>query len=80
MFPYKELANSIIITAVNDYRNLLKRKKWLEREPRYNGVRIHSVVTDLKIIEDFFHSEWFTLLSDINPGDIIKKIRNEVEQ
>lgn len=67
---YENLANAIVEQAVKDYiraRRVLKKNK-------------DSI--DAKRIEkeslNFFHSNWFNALTDINSDILIKKINEEV--
>ena len=59
--PYKDLANAIIRNAVNDYREALERK-------------LENKTAEL---EKFFFSQWFEMLSDVDGGYIVRKIREE---
>ena len=58
MDPYENLANAIILRAVEDYR-LTDNEK------------------ELKEIEAFFRSDWFAVLTRLNPDLLIKKLRKE---
>lgn len=70
--PYEMLANAIIKQAVDDYRNSVYK---LELEP-------HNTVAQGQIdhIERFFRSEYFSLLTDIDPNMLISKLRAESEE
>lgn len=56
---YEALADAIILQAVKDYRKALK-----------GDVRGRQ-----REIEQFFHSEWFTVLTEANPDGIIQRLR-----
>lgn len=58
MSPYEELANAIILQAVNDYR-------------------LHDDKRELAVIERFFRSEWFNILTNLSPELLISKLREE---
>ena len=58
MDPYENLANAIILRAVEDYR-LTDNEKELEE------------------IEAFFRSDWFVILTRLDPDLLIKKLRKE---
>ena len=62
------LANAIIRQAADDYRNLL------------HGKRITGFTIDegIKNCEDFFESEDFLLLTDIDGSGLANRIRREV--
>ncbi len=79
MAPYKKLANAIVLRAVDDYRKVLKKLKYLNETPRINGVRITEIKRKIDKLEKFFLSEWFGELTNISGEDIIKKVRKEVE-
>ena len=58
MDPYENLANAIILRAVEDYR-LTDNEEELEE------------------IEAFFRSDWFAILTRLDPDLLIKKLRKE---
>jgi hypothetical protein len=68
-FCYKNLANAIILQAVDDYRNLLR-----DKQPNIKYLEVS--ITE---IEKFFRSEWFKILTDVDGEYIIKKLRKEYE-
>lgn len=67
---YEGLANAIIIKAVDDYRKALKT---LKHNPN-NAKAMHSK----REIEQFFWSDYFSVLSDVDPEMLIKKLRSEM--
>lgn len=68
--PYEELANAIIIQAVTDYR---KAKAELKRHP-FN----HTARGTRMSVLNFFRSEWYRQLTDIDGELLIKKLNAEV--
>lgn len=56
--PYSYLACAIICVAADDYRVAIKDNNTLLK----------------KELEKFFYSEWFSLLSDINPYYLLNNI------
>jgi len=80
MEPYDELANAIILRAIDDYKICLDRLKYLLKEPSFNGKRIVETKREIDEIEEFFRSEWYDKMTDISGEDVIKKIRSEVAQ
>ena len=70
MNGYQHLANAIILTAYIDYRTVLKD---LKKYPR-NEDRLQKI----KILERFFCSGWYEMLTTINAEYIINKIKEEV--
>lgn len=67
---YENLANAIILRAVDDYRDALKR---LSRFPHDRD----SGRTKAEI-ERFFRSSWFSTLTTLNPEMLIEKLTSEV--
>lgn len=59
---YETLANAIIFQAVKDYRKALKR----------------DARGSMREIERFFRSEWFSVLTNVNPEILIQKLEEEV--
>ncbi|WP_128426303.1 hypothetical protein [Gudongella oleilytica] len=67
---YERLANAIILQAVKDYRNALKR---LKKHPR-NETALYTKIE----VERFFRSDWCTELSSIDAEILIRKLKEEV--
>lgn len=61
------LANAIVLQAVRDYREALRKQPDHPIAAR-NGI---------KDCEEFFRSEWFTLLTKLNGETLILKLRKE---
>ena len=69
--PYENLANSIILLAVKDYRDALKKlKKW----PRNEAAQIMKAE-----VERFFRSAWYRELTSVDGEFLISKLQAEVE-
>lgn len=68
--PYENLANAIILSAVEDYRKVLKR--W-RRHPEKE-----IYLQDKASLERFFHSDWFGILTSVDPELLIRKLCEEV--
>ena len=66
---YKDLANGIIVQAAKDYRRALRR---LRRNPKYE-----SAIETKEEVEQFFHSTWFSTLSDADPDYLLEHIARE---
>ncbi len=67
---YERLANAIVLQAVKDYRNALKR---LEKHPR-NETALYTK----REVERFFRSDWYTSLTMVDPEMLILKLNEEV--
>ena len=67
--PYQNLANAIILQAAKDYR--LARRK-LRRKPRNEDAKFM-----VKDCEDFFRSDWFKMLTDVDGEMILRKLQEE---
>ena len=59
-YGYRKLANAIVLQAVEDYREVGNTIK---------GRRVK------RRIEDFFHSPFFGLITDIEPDKLIKHLK-----
>ena len=70
--PYENLANSIILLAVKNYRDALKKlKKW----PRNEAAQIMKAE-----VERFFRSAWYRELTSVDGEFLISKLQAEVEE
>jgi len=69
MDPYEELANAIILQAVKDYRLALKR---YSRHPKKD-----AFTQNKEELERFFRSEWFGVLTNLDPELLIHRLREE---
>lgn len=68
--PYENLANSIVLLAVKDYRDALKKlKKW----PRNESPKIMK-----DEVERFFRSAWYRELTSVDGEYLISKLQAEV--
>ena len=64
---YQNLANAIVLQAVEDYRNALK------------GISYNRYPPEIAILEleKFFHSEYFKTLTKVNGDYLIDKLKKE---
>lgn len=69
MSSYEKLANAIILQSVKDWR--AARRK-LKRKPQNESARI-----ELEGCERFFHSDWFSILTDVDGEFLIQKLYEE---
>lgn len=70
--PYENLAISIVLLAVKDYRAALEKlKKW----PRNESAKIMK-----DEVERFFRSEWYRELTSVDGEYLISKLQAEVEE
>ena len=60
---YENLANAIIIQAAEDYRKALN----------------DSAQREQHTIERFFRSEWFGVLTGLDPETLIRKLKQEAK-
>ena len=70
--PYEQLANAIILQAVKDYRDALKK---LKKRPRYDPAK--DMVSE---VERFFRSDWYRELTSVDGEILIKKLQAEVSE
>ena len=69
--PYENLANAIVLRAVRDYR---KAVKTLQKKPRNKKAK-----EEIRSIEKFIKSEWFGVLTKINPEKLLESLHMEVK-
>ena len=67
--PYENLANTIIFTAVEDYRKALSR---FSRNPDSKDAQ-----ADVSELERFFRSRWYSVLTSVEGEFLIRKLRAE---
>ncbi len=67
---YQRLADEIIIRAVKDYRRALRTLKY---HPENDTAR-----RSRREIERFFNSQWFGVLTEIDPEVLMERLRKEV--
>lgn len=72
MNAYRELAAAIVLQAVKDYRTAIR---WRRRHPGNKWARMR-----IREIERFFRSEWYGQLSDVDPHELLQRLRQEVEK
>lgn len=68
---YENLANTIILQAVKDYRMALKS---LKANPRNR-----TAMADKEEIERFFRSGWFSVLTSVDGEMLIRSLQMEVD-
>ena len=71
MDPYEKLANAIVLQAVKDWRNAVRR---LKRHPKNRDARERKEAS-----ERFFQSGWFQVLTDVDGDMLLKKLKEEVK-
>ncbi|MGL5258401.1 MAG: hypothetical protein ACRC76_15335 [Proteocatella sp.] len=70
--PYEDLANAIVLLAVRDYRDALKK---LMKYPRHESAK-HTKTE----VERFLRSDWYRELTAVEPEIILRKLKEEVKQ
>lgn len=68
--PYENLANAIVLSAVQDYRKVLRI---LSRFPYQR-----DALDEKNSVLRFFRSGWFRTLTSIDPEFLIRKLDEEV--
>lgn len=69
--PYEALANAIIMQAVKDYRDALRKLK--------RGRKNTDAERTKAEVERFFRSGLFSALTEIDPEMLIRKLNEEVK-
>jgi hypothetical protein len=70
MNPFEKLANAIILKAVADYRQALRRCNQHSEKEIFRR--------DKDDLERFLHSDLFVVLTNLDPEIIIRKLCEEV--
>ncbi len=72
--PYIRLAEAIVVRACDDYRN----PKEALRGMRYYGKSTPELMAYVRFeVDRFIRSEWFQLLTTLDPELLIEKLREE---
>lgn len=66
---YENLANAIILQAVRDWRESVKK---LKKRPRYDPAKQMK-----EECEQFFLSEWFEQLTSVDGRYLLRKLKQE---
>lgn len=69
---YENLANAIVLLAVKDYKSTLHE---LEENPGNKDARHEK-----RSLEDFFHSQWYGILTDLDPEQLIFGVKERVNE
>lgn len=68
----ENLAAAIILKAAQDYR----QAEWTAKRAKYAKLRVEAR-WEMQRIEEFIRSQWFGVLSDLDPEELIKRLREE---
>ena len=66
--PYENLANALVLQAVKDYRDALKKKPGNQ-----------AAMSDAMECERFFRSGWYKALTSVDGEYLIQKLREEAK-
>ena len=69
---WNDLAEAIILRAVEDYRHTNNRLRSKPEETRLQTRKAE--------IEEFFHSSWFQVLTDLNGKQLLHQLQAEMKQ
>lgn len=69
--PFENLANAIVLQAVKDYRDALKRLEDFPAKEEYSQ--------DAAALERFFRSQWYRTLTAVDGEMLIRKLRKEAD-
>ena len=70
--PYKDLANAIILQAVEDYRKWAK-----EYSDSRDDRKLRKNLVELK---EFFRSECFSILTHLDGVQLLARLKSELEE
>lgn len=74
---WENLANAVVLLAVDDYRTALKNLKQARVEQ--DKAAITNLSGSLLRIEQFFTSKWFSVLTQLDPLNLINVLREEAK-
>ena len=66
---FENLANAIVLQAVKDYREAIKKLKKNPESKEAEGAKIG--------VELFFRSTWYELLTDVDPEMLLERLQGE---
>ena len=69
--PWQKLANAIVEQAIEDYRKAQARIK-------ANPMLADHAKVELRQLEQFFRSQWFEALTDVDGQLILSRLKKEV--
>ena len=72
MTPYENLANGIVLRAVDDYRDALRD---LRVNPSYP-----DALRTVSEVERFFRSGWFSVLTSVDGVLLLEKLQKECDK
>lgn len=72
--PYIRLAEAIVVRACDDYRNPKEALRGMENSSKVTPELEVYIRTE---VERFIRSEWFQLLTTLDPELLIEKLREE---
>ena len=68
---YRQLAAAIVLTAVNDFKKAAKQYK--------SGKNKEQALKTMKEVVEFIQSDWFKVLTDLDPQLVINKLKEELK-
>ena len=72
--PWLDLAAAIVKAAADDYVGAL-RKLWRKNTGPEDIRKKRILIVEKAELEDFFHSAWYEILTDIDPDRLIYQCR-----
>lgn len=83
--PYEAIAADIVASAITDYRHLMRKYKALQAlakilkatNPKKYQKQCDYYINEMAKIDGFFRSDWFRVLTAIDPDVVIKKLEEE---
>ena len=74
---WEDLANAIIIQQAEDYRAY---RKQMRENPRMEGEKRLLIEVEILGIQMFFLSDWFCLLTTVDGGKILERLKKEEDE
>lgn len=70
---WHELANAVILAAVDDYRTAMRKKLRTD-----NQTLIDTCEAIIEEVVSFFYSDWFSTLTNADPGMILDGLNKDI--
>ena len=69
--PYRELANAIVVQAAKDYKKAVKRRRKYPKD--------EDAQREIRDLRRFFHSGWYSMLTEVDGDRLIKDLERSVD-
>ena len=75
---YEDLARAIVVQAVDDWKDIKRSLRRLRGNTAKDKNRRAELLRQLEEVEGFFRSDWFTTLTGMDGGPILRRMQEEL--